>query len=77
MIQSDLFEFCSEAYVLPSALLLGCSLSLPAQMGMSKFRLEINRIFLPFIAAGSLSISLVGTGKAKPQLVSRLSLVSL
>lgn len=76
MIQSDLFEFCSEAYVLPSTLLLGCCLSLLVQMGMSKFRLEINRIFLPFIAVGSSSF-LVGTGRAKPRLVSRLSLVSL
>lgn len=66
MIQSDLFEFCSEAYVLPSTLLLGCCLSLPEQMGMSKFRLEKNRIFLPFIAVGSLSSFLVGTGRAKP-----------
>lgn len=32
---------------------------------MSKFRLEINRIFLPFIAVGSFSSFLVGTEREK------------
>lgn len=44
---------------------------------LSKFRLEINRIFFPFQIVRSLGSFLVRTGKAKFQLVSRLSLVSL
>lgn len=77
VIQFDLFEFCFKVCVLSSALLPGCCFSLPEQTGMGKFRLEINKMFLPFLAVWSLSSFLVGTVRTKSKLVSRLSLVCL